>query len=284
MKQSLLIRDKYAPENSKPLLRVLSYSGGRQSHAIARMCLRGEMPMPDLVVSADPGNEHKDTYLFRDRTFEQFRAAGVEAVVAPGPKMLDELRELRAGERHRIDNAAMWTESGGQLMQGCTRHYKIRPMDRVVIAAATRKARRTIGNKCIERWIGFATDEVHRCRAEKDRRMYCYYPLIDAGMTRADVERWYQDTGEPMPPPSVCNHCWANSVSTFRRIAETDPEGWEKAKEFDDLSRDLSAAGVREKCFCSATLVPLQVLEDSGFDVKAGGFTEQSCDGGYCFL
>lgn len=289
MPTKLMWDDIYAPPNDSPDLVVLSYSGGAQSHAIARMLLRGELAMPErlLVVAADPGNEHRDTYRFRDATFEEFRSRGIPAIVSPGPKMLEDLRERILAGRTSIDQPALWTDSGGQLRQHCTRHYKIRPMNRAVWKWwRENMPPGRIADNAVERWIGFAFDEMHRFKKlnkHEDRRQQFRCPLIDMQWTCARIETWYAETGEEMPPRSVCNHCWANGADTFRRIRDTDPEGWAKAVEYDELSRDMSQFGVREKCYCFRGLVPLRLLGDDSAepaDVPAW----QSCDSGACFI
>jgi hypothetical protein len=137
----------------------------------------------------------------------------------------------------------------------------------------------------VERWIGFAYDETKRAAKMnlEDHRQQVRYPLIDMQMTRTDVEDWYGDTGEEQPPRSVCNHCWANGIGTFQRISEQDPEGWDRAKKYDEAARDLSQFGVRQATYCSRSLVPLQTLEDNGFDLNGRDSDILSCDSGYCF-
>ena len=288
--QQLLIDDMFEPPNPDPFLVVLNYSGGVQSHAIARMMLRGEIETPErfLVVAADPGNEHVKSYEFRDRTFEEFAAAGIHAVVAPGPKMLDELKEKKAAGVGRLDTPANFTEGGGQLMQCCTRHYKIRPINRVVFAYLSHHygIRRGIPSRSIERWIGFSADETMRAGRikDEDHRQQFRFPLIDLGMTKRSILEWYKRRNEPIPPRSVCNHCWANSPATFRRIRDTDPEGWKKAVEYDELSRDLSQFGVKETCFVSDRRIPLAELEKRGFQGHSEDGDLLSCDSGHCFI
>lgn len=265
----------------------------RQSHCIARRLLRGEWPMPKklLVLAADPGAEHRDTVRMRDRTLEEFRACGVDAMVAPGPKMLWDLIDRKTVGDPRIDNAAYWTKnadgSRGQAMQKCTREYKIRPMDRLVNAYMRNEMGFSNGRfpeNSVERWIGYCWDERSRCKPLQQKFQQVRYPLIDRQETKEQVLQWYAETGEEMPPPSVCNHCWANGTETFKRIAETDPQGFQDAVLFDDLSRDMSLFGFTEQCFCSRTLLPLSDLAANGFTLSSSDAEQQSCDGGYCFI
>lgn len=243
------------------------------------------MPKKLLVVAADPGSEHKDTVRIRDKTMSDLREMGIHAVVAPGPKMHTDLLERKANGSTRIDSAAYWTEGGGRLMQKCTRHYKIEPMDRVVNAYLKyHMGMKSFPENCVERWIGFAWDEIARCSPMRQSYQQARYPLIDMRETKEDVINWYKKTGEEMPPPSVCNHCWANGTRTFKRIHDTDKDGWNAAKRFDEDSRDLSQFGVNEKCFCSQTRMSLQELEDNGFEVKSGDASVLSCDSGMCFI
>lgn len=240
-REGMLFSDYWLPPNPSPLLTVLNYSCGRQSHRIARGLLNGEIPFPKklLVLSADPGNEHKDTIRIRDKTLAEFRERGIHALVAPGPKMLEDLKERKAAGATRIDNSALWTESGGQSPQKCTRYYKIAPMDRAVRAyLAFHMGVRYPRRNSVERWVGFSWDEQSRCKPMQQGYQQVRWPLIEMGETKEDIIEWYKRTGEEMPPPSVCNHCWANGTNTFKRIYETDPVGFERAIEFDENSRD----------------------------------------------
>lgn len=283
----LLFSDLYEPPNDDPFLVVLSYSAGRQSHRLARGILRGEIEKPErfLVVSADPGDEHRDTVRIRDRTIREFNDAGIHAVIAPGPKMRDDLEDVLKDGSNRIDNSAYWVEGGGRLRQKCTGHYKIKPMARVVRAYLSYH----LGVKnpppnSVERWIGFAWDERRRIKPPDVKYEQMRFPLVDLRETKKDILDWYERTGEEMPPPSVCNHCWANGVNTFKRIHDTDPEGWKRAVEFDEMSRDMSQFLIKEKCYCSRTLVPLKELAASGFKVAGRDATELACDSGVCFI
>ena len=198
-RESLLFDDYWLPPNPTPALTVLNYSCGRQSHRIAKGLLRGEIPMPPklLVVSADPGNEHKDTIRIRDRTHAEFRERGIHAVIAPGPKMLDDLKERKRSGKTRIDNAALWTESGGQSPQKCTRYYKIAPMDRVVRAYLDyHMGIKSPKPNSVERWIGFAWDEQSRCKPIEQKYQQARWPLIEMGETKEDVEDWYTLTAK----------------------------------------------------------------------------------------
>ncbi len=290
MVSRLLFEDIFEPPNNDPMLVVLNYSGGAQSHCIGRMLLRGEIPMPTcplIVVAADPGNENVLTYKIRDRTFDEFRERGIPAMIADGPDMLEDLQEKKRGDGRHIDQPANWTADGGQLPQHCTRHYKLRPMDRCVSNwIKSEMGLKRWETNSVERWIGFAWDETRRAAKLRmeDHRQQARFPLIDLRMTRDDVSDWYFDTGEEEPPRSVCNHCWANGVHTFRRICENDPAGWAKAKAYDEASRDLSQFGVRAETFCSRTRLPLAELEERGFEMTGRDADSLSCDSGACFI
>ena len=287
--QRLLIHDIYEPPNDSPAWVALNYSGGRQSHAIARMLLRGEIEIPErfVVVAADPGNEHRLTYVFRDELFAECRERNIPCYIADGPKMLEDLEEKKRGSGNHLDQPANWVGTDGQLPQHCTRHYKIRPMNRAVWSHIYRvTGQRKWPSNSLERWIGFAWDERGRKAGVKldDHRQQVRCPLIDLRMTKQDVLYWYESRSEPMPPPSVCNHCWANGTDTFSRIHRTDKEGWRKAKRYDSLARDLRQFGVKLETYCSKTRLSLQELEDCDFKVESDGVESLSCDSGHCFL
>lgn len=286
-------RSVYSPPNDNPFLTVLNYSGGVQSHALARMVLLGMLKMPErfLVVAADPGAENPLTYKFRDRTFNEFRERGIDAIIAEGPKMVEDLAKVKKGEATRFDNPPLYTinEKGkvGQLMQKCTAYYKLRPMDRVIRRHLREKyGVRGVKPNSVERWIGFCWDERRRVKPPKVKYQQFRYPLIDLKMTKSDVLEWYRENNEPVPPRSVCEFCFANGLDFYKKQHAERPDSFNLAKKFDNDIRDLSQAGVKDTAYCSRSMIPLEELERRGFSVDApsGNDDDLSCDSGVCFI
>lgn len=278
-----------------PLLTVLNYSGGRQSACILWMVLLGDIKRPEqfVVLNADPGMENSATYAYNRDMFDLCKAEGIEAITAPGPSLYEDLVTLGTGDKTRIDNPPYWTqaENGkrGRLMQKCTAVYKIAPMDRVLrqllherfgISLVTRRP----GIGIVEKWIGFAFDEVYRMKPSSQQYINFAYPLIDLKLDRDAVNAYYTANGLPMPPRSVCNACFANGLETLREMHDNRPDDWQQAVRVDRAVRSLVQIGVKEPVFVSNTLLPLEQLAAQNFVL--GDEKDQdnySCDSGYCF-
>ncbi|MGA7813873.1 hypothetical protein, partial [Caballeronia sp.] len=63
----------------KPILTTLSYSAGKQSHALLEMVLRGHIPRPEpfLVLNADPGMENENSYPIVESMRRRCTEAGI---------------------------------------------------------------------------------------------------------------------------------------------------------------------------------------------------------------
>ena len=303
---TLLIKGKPKPIPSEfptltttrsPKLTVLNFSGGKQSSALLWMVLRGELPRPKhfIVLTANPGMENSLTYKYVDMMFVRCREAGIEAFRAPGPNLYEDMVALAQSDKTRLDNPPYWTKNPktgklGQLMQKCTRHYKIAPMDRLIRGymeerfEISRKSSR-LGENTVEKWIGLSASEEIRVKPSNRKYIYFRYPLIELDMRNSDVVNYYKTNGLPMPPRSVCNACFANGLDTLREMHANRPGDWAQAVKIDNAVRDLSQIGIEEPTFVSKILRPLQELAEDNFgkhknDIDGSAW---SCDSGYCF-
>jgi hypothetical protein len=243
-----------------------------------------------VVLHADPGMENHHTYDYVARMMALARRAGIECATAPGPNLAHDLISLKRTGRTRVDNPPYWTrkESGkvGQLLQKCTKHYKIAPMDRWLRIYIERelgygRTSKRLPAGLVEKWIGFSASEAHRVKIKPSQQQYITfrYPLIELGWGDAEVAALFDELGEEPPPRSVCNACFANSGATFQEMRTERPGDFEQACQVDDAIRDLSQIGVEEQCYVAKACKPLRELGSDG----AGG-EEWSCDSGYCFL
>lgn len=281
------------------LLVALNYSAGVQSTWLLRAVLHGliERPKYFAVLNADPGMESSESYLHVSGMAELCKQQGVE-IIAPvnGPNLFRD--GLNRNGLKRWDNPPLWTKnadgSTGRLMQKCTAHYKIAPMDREIRRQLKRmwgipeghRGDGMLKENGVVKWIGFAADEQDRVKEASQRYVRFRYPLIEMGMTKADIELSFLQNDWPLPPRSVCNGCPFNGLDTFRRMYEERPGDWKQAVAFDESIRDLSDVGVKSECFISKTLVPLRLLPE--IDFRPGDQEEdherwETCDSGYCF-
>ena len=150
-------------------LTVLNFSGGKQSSALLWMVIRGEIKIDKsrfVVLNADPGMENSDTYKYVEKMRAECEKNGIDFVTVPGPDLYEDLVTLSNTDKTRLDNPSYWADKEGEpkpLMQKCTKHYKIAPMDREIrrILASkfgiSRKSKR-IGENIVNKFIGFAYD------------------------------------------------------------------------------------------------------------------------------
>jgi len=273
---------------------VLNFSAGRQSSALLWMLIRGEINRPAnlLVLNADPGMENTGTYQYVAYMREEAHKVGIEVVTVPGPNLYRDLIALKGSARTRLDNPAYWTLSPsgkvGRLPQKCTRHYKVAPMDRWLRIWLEEnhgigRTSKRLGEGTVVKWIGFGYDE--RSRVKPPRRKYIAfdYPLIRLGLTRTDINAYYARNNLPLPPPSVCNACFANTVGTFRDMHRERPTDWEQACRVDDSVRNWEQIGVHDDVYVSRTMKSLRSLPITGFPTNTAAI-DARCNAGYCFL
>jgi len=282
------------------LLTVLLFSGGRQSTAILHMILRGEIERPPnfVVLTADPGMEMGETYSTIADLGHRCGLQGIPFEVVEGPSLHLDLLAMADPSRPpgRLDTPPYWTSgkkagSVGQLRQGCTKHYKIRPIDRAIRRlleerhGISRKSKRVPPGSVVK-WIGFTRSEAYRIKPPRQQYLRFVYPLIDLGMHDLHVTRYYTERGLSQPPRSVCNGCFSHGLDALRDLHDNRPEDWAQAVEVDEAIRDLGKAGLKGEFYTSITLKPLQELADQGFqleDVQEEDLPGWSCDSGYCF-
>jgi len=282
--------------NPDPLMTVLNFSGGKQSSAILWMLIRGELitrPKNLLVMTADPGMENSETYDYVSMMHEKCREAGIETELAAGPDLLKDLLTFKETGKARLDYPPYYTkdrETGklGRLKQGCTKHYKIAPMDRALRrhlearSGISRKSKR-IPHGAVEKWIGFAYDEYMRIKEPTQKYVQFHYPLMPIKYRTEEVLAYFRDRGLPLPPRSVCNACFANSVATFKEMHDNRPDDWAQAVAVDEAIRDSRQIGVKQECYVSKTLIPLREMAARDFKLSKDETVNDSCDSGYCF-
>lgn len=235
--------------------------------------------------------ENSKTYQYTKRMFKMCRERGIDCATAPGPNLYLDLVQLKITGKNRVDNPPYWTkdEKGkvGQLMQKCTKQYKIAPMDRFLRVymeshfGISAKSKR-IPEGFVEKWIGFSADEVHRCKPSRQKYIKFRYPLIEYGFTNADVLDVFKELGEEPPPRSVCNACFANGTDVLTEMQANRKDDWEQACQVDDAVRDLKQIGIHDEVFVSRACQPLREFQADGVDTQDGD--DWACDGGYCFV
>ena len=280
-----------------PVITTLSYSGGKQSHALLEMVLSGVIPLPEnfIVLNADPGMENSNSYIFIHRMKQRCLEAGIPFLSARST-LLHDLLTFKERGLSRIDNPPYWTRNKGtgkkgRLKQNCTAKYKIAPMRRLLrdyISMkfnVSQKAKRGIPQ--VETWIGFSADEQHRANKAKSDVKYITlrYPLIEMGMTKQGVVDFFRENRLMEPPPSVCNACFSNGLTMLRDMYYNRFEDWEMAVKVDESIRDMSSVGVTDEVYVSQSLMPLSELAEKDFlSGDPEKFMDLRCNSGACFI
>lgn len=281
---------------SEPLLTTLQYSGGKQSHALLEMVLRGDIQRPKnfIVLNADPGMENGQSYAFIETMRARCMSAGVPFRTARTTLCYDLTTFKERGLTH-LDQPPYWTRNRqtgkkGRLKQKCTPFYKVAPMRRELrqhmneafgVSLTTKRLPKVVS------WIGFASDE--QKRADKIKRDVKFidltFPLIEMGMDKNKVIGYYIKHSIDQPPMSVCNACYSNGLKFFEQMFLHRPDDWNQAVMVDDYIRDMRQIGIEDECFVSQTLVPLRDMPARDFlRDKPTTYLANECNSGSCFL
>jgi hypothetical protein len=88
------------------------------------------------------------------------------------------------------------------------------------------------------------------------------FPLLDRQMTRDDCHVWLRAFGVPHEvQKSACVFCPFTSNAEWRRLRESDPEGWSRAVEIDAALRvpgNIVNRNLNQKLYVHVSCVPLQ--------------------------
>jgi hypothetical protein len=248
--------------------RVLSLGAGVQSSTIALMMMAGEIEPCELAIFADTGAEPKRVYEWL--AWLRTRLSFPVAIVQQGAGLTDRLERACRGECY-VGNPPMYTLNGGLLKRKCTRDFKLAPI--------FREMQRTRAGRPVVQIIGFSWDERQRAaNLAKRRKRYVLreeLPLIDRQLTRQDCLRWMATHDYPTLPRSACVYCPYRCDLEWRRLRDTDPDGWAEACRMDALMR-LNLPGIRphgkytqQQCFVHRSCVPLAEV-DLSTDLERG--------------
>lgn len=205
---------------------IINISGGRTSAYMLRRVLDaydGRLPPDVHVVFANTGKELPETYTFLGQCADAWSVPIVWIQ-----------RDLKAGGQFRVVDsatAARDSEPFDQLilekkflpngiMRFCTQELKIIP------------ARDYMRAQGYDEWlsvVGLRADEMRRVSRVRDREhdewtVAC--PLADAGVTKADVEKFWREQPFDLllrPWESNCAGCYLRSSSTLERVERDRP-------------------------------------------------------------
>lgn len=288
----------------------VNFGAGVQSTAIALMVIARDprlgLDLPGEFIFADTGDEPADLYPHVEKIGRMLRAAGHDFTVV---RKVDRHPSLSAS----LIDAALNGTSGGvacppafvkangyrrgiALRRTCTTEWKVRPIEALIKTRMVELyGEREYGWNAVQ-WIGYSADEAHRAKGSELAWRLFRYPLIDAGITRAEchalIERSAYDDGSPMVPMrSACVYCPHHSRYAWERVAK-NPDDWALALRLDEALEQghrlhSKVCGVKHPLY----LTPQGWrLRDAGFDdpmqipllVDQLGPDDLECEHGVC--
>ena len=199
----------------------ISFSGGKTS---AYMAARLKEDFPDAVVAfANTGQEHEKTLEFVHRCDEYFglSVVWVEAVVHHGQKkssthrVVDYHTACRSG--HLFTEMVKKYGISNRSYPHCTRELKINPLNSFIKAQWKSGTYHTA--------IGIRADEIDRVNPKFEKLRY-WYPLANWGVTKADVNRFWERQPFNLEIPEHlgnCTWCWKKSDRKLMAVMDYDP-------------------------------------------------------------
>lgn len=236
-------------------LTALLLGAGVQSTTLALLACEGELPKPDVAIFADTQREPAEVYAHLARLRGPLEAAGIDLVVVSKGDLGVDVLEGRA----RVP-AFVATTDGDAMpsTRGCTRDYKLRPIQTEVRRRLGLTGKRVPEGVTAEKWLGFSTDEVHRVSTRTEEPwVHLRYPLLELGMSRRDCERWLGVRGWTVAK-SACVFCPYHGNRAWRELRDGHPEEWAQAVAFDTAMREEGVRfGLRSDPFLHRSLLPL---------------------------
>ena len=273
------------------MIDVISLGAGWQSTCMALMAAHGEIePMPAMAIFADTGSEPKAVYEHLDWLrsgnalpfpVEIVKWSNLGADIRLTSKGITPEAARTQGRKNGYLAPPLFTRNAdgtrGMLRRECTTNYKIRPIRWRVKELLGRTREDIIRSKepLVRQWIGISADEWVRAGPADVGWVHNWHPLIDRRtkdgppgqntryMDKGDCLAWIKRHGYPEPPRSACVFCPFKSNENWRRLRDTDPEGFEEACQIDEIIRDMpdfERAGLRKggKLYLHEDRVPLR--------------------------
>ena len=268
---------------------VASIGAGVQSTVMLLMALRGDTEFrPDFAVFADTGAEPKSVYQHLNwLRLEATRLGGRVDVIAQAESISQWLERYIKQRGRRADGTAamlrpvpFFRASDGAFprRRQCTADWKIRPINTFIRHNVLGlKYRQRVGDRRVMQLIGISTDEAHRMRPSREKYIINAWPLIDAGMSRADCRRWFDDhyPGRHLPR-SACTFCPFKSRAELQDMRTNQPDEWQALLRLDARMIEHTGHMIKDK--------PLAVIDrelrSKAQVVESEGLWGNDCGGG----
>ena len=227
---------------TKKELRVVSFSGGKDSTALLLRMLESGMPV-DIILYNDTGLEFPQMREHIDNVEQYIKRYTDIGITRIKPEHTFEFYFYDVPIHHRKQtefNKKLGTDSHNGFswpepkMRWCTDRLKTRPR--------TKFLREYRSEYNIIEYVGIAADEEYRLRRKINKRENMRYPLVEWGMTEADCLKYCYDRGfdwDGLYEKFSRVSCWCcplQSLPELRVLYHDFPDLWQKLKEMDDLT------------------------------------------------
>lgn len=220
---------------SKPLIHVVSLSGGKDSTAMLLMMLEKGMPV-DIILFCDTGLEFPDMYKHLDE-IENYTGRKITRLKAPFSfeyyfidVIVKRKNEQEFIEKYgRLYNGNSWP---GPRQRWCTSRLKDAPREKFL---SLLKKQYTV----IE-YVGIAADEEYRLKRKVNKKENVRHPLVEWGMTENECLRYCYEKGFDWNglykyfKRVSCWCCPLQPLSELRILYNYYPELWKQLREWDD--------------------------------------------------
>lgn len=279
--------------------RILNLGAGVQSTAIYLMALDGELEPIDVAIFADVQEEPGDVYRHLD-WLDSLGGPPILRVTAG--KLGDALDKGTAAIGNRRTDGGHYvsipaftlhpTGEKGRIQRQCTKDFKITPVEQAIRREVfgCEPKRPIPRDKSAVQLMGLSYDEPKRVIRVKQRFLAkpknwsVEFPLFDLEMTRSDCLAYLADRVPHEVPRSACVFCPFKSDAEWRRLRETDKEGWQRAIDVDRICR--TGTGLDSQRYLHRSCIPLAQVDLRPADEKTGqkhlfsGWQDE-CEG-YC--
>jgi hypothetical protein len=206
---------------------AISFSGGRSSAVMLWLCLQKYRDTHDILITfANTGCEHEETLRFVDavdRNFADGKVVWIEAIIGQeGVGVRAKVVSYETAARNGEPFEAFIAKHGvpGPSHPQCNSRLKAEPM-------LDYRKQKGWDTGTYDTAIGIRADEIDR-RSKNASRDRFVYPLIDAGITKADVKRFMSqfdwDLNLPGEHYGNCVWCWKKSLRKLATVARHTPE------------------------------------------------------------
>lgn len=227
-------------------MNIISLGAGVQSSTMALMAARGQIPVPDCAIFADTQAEPKAVYEWLYFLEKQLPFPVHRVTRGDLWKSASTVRRTRDGERTYLSTGIpVYTVDGlkkGIGKRQCTRTFKIEPVIKKCRELLCMGRIPQKSGILVHMWMGISTDEAHRMKPAAMPWIKATWPLIDAGLSRADCLNWCERHGYPRPPRSACTFCPFHDDASWLALSKDEfSDATEKERQLQDAYAKASA-------------------------------------------